>query len=126
MNLEKINGPGIFDTYAFTAVQKEFEKAVSEKWKIHPPWERYQRKLMQDLAVLCEYKENAISFPQYEKLTDEADMYSIRHPKTKKNVRIIYTITANREIILITAFLEKSASDYDVAVERARGRMKEV
>lgn len=64
MELEKININGLNDIYTLDVVQKEFKKAVDEPWKEVPPWQRYQKKLIQDLAVLDTEKERAIEFPQ--------------------------------------------------------------
>lgn len=44
--------------------------------------------------------------PQFEKLTGFDKLYSIRHPESRKNVRVLYTIEDDT-IILLTAFLEK-------------------
>lgn len=52
MELEKIDINGLNDIYALSVVQKEFTKSVNEQWKSNPPWQRYQKKLIQDLAVL--------------------------------------------------------------------------
>lgn len=52
MELEKIRIEGINDTYAISSLKKEFRKAVDEPWKEKEPWERYQKKLIQDLTVL--------------------------------------------------------------------------
>lgn len=123
MELEKIDINGLNDIYALSVVQKEFTKAVSESWKKDPPWQRYQKKLMQDLAVLDMQKEKAIDLPQYEKLTGEENLYSIRHPETKKNVRILYTICDEGIVILLAAFLEKNTGDYQKAIRRAKDRL---
>ena len=89
-----------------------------------PPWQRYQKKLIQDLAVLDIEKEQAIDLPQYEKLSGEDKLYSIRHPETKKNVRIIYTIVDGAIVILLVAFLEKNDGDYQNAINVAKQRLK--
>lgn len=123
VELEKIDIEGIYNTYTLSTVKKEFKKAVDEAWKEMPPWQRYQKKLIQDLAVLEEERERAIDLPQFEKLTDEDRLYSIRHPESKKNVRIIYTIYDNT-IILLTAFLEKNDGDYQKAKNTAKKRLK--
>lgn len=125
MELEKIEINGLNDIYACGNVQKEFRKAVDEPWKEIPPWQRYQKKLLQDLAVLDEYKESAISFHQYERLFTEEKLYSIRHPETPKNVRVIYTI-AYGVVILLHVFLEKNDGDYQKAIRVAKGRLKEL
>lgn len=123
MNLEKLCINGICNTYAISNVKKEFKKAVNEPWKEKTPFERYQRKLIEDLAVLDQEKEQAISFVQFEKLTGVDDLYSIRHPESKKNVRIIYVIE-DSTIILLTAFLEKNDGDYQRAIDVAKKRLK--
>lgn len=123
MRLEKLDIEGLNDIYALDVIRKEFEKAVTEHWRENPPWQRYQKKLLQDLAVLDEEKEKAIDFPQYEKLSGEDELYSIRHPETKKNVRVIFTMVEGK-VILLTAFLEKNAGDYQKAINLAKNRMK--
>lgn len=110
--------------YAVSVLQKEFTKSVNEQWKSNPPWHRYQKKLIQDLAVLDIEKECAIDLPQYEKLTGEKALYSIRHPESKKNVRIIYTIAEGGIVILLVAFLEKNDGDYQNAINVAKRRLQ--
>lgn len=123
MELEKIDINGLNDIYTLDVVQKEFRKAVDEPWKEIPPWKRYQKKLLQDLAVLDEHKESAIEFSQYERLSTEEKLYSIRHPETPKNVRVIYTITEG-VVILLHAFLEKNDGDYQKAIRVAKNRLR--
>ena len=52
MELEKLEISGLSNTYAIANVKKEFQKAVDEPWKEVPPWQRYLKKLIADLAVL--------------------------------------------------------------------------
>lgn len=125
MELEKIEIYGLNDIYALSVVQKEFIKAANEQWKEKEPWQRYQKKLLQDLAVLEVEKERAVDLPQYEKLSGEEKLYSIRHPKTKKNIRVIYTIVDGK-IILLTSFLEKNDGDYQKAINAAKKRLKKL
>lgn len=124
MELEKIDINGLNDIYALSVVRKEFTKAVNEQWKNNPPWQRYQKKLMQDLAVLDIEKEHAIDMPQYEKLSGEKELYSIRHPESKKNVRVIYTLVEDSVVILLVAFLEKNDGDYQNAINLAKKRLQ--
>ena len=124
MELEKIDINGLNDIYALSVVQKEFTKSVNEQWKSNPPWQRYQKKLIQDLAVLDMEKERAIDLPQYEKLTGEKELFSIRHPASKKNVRIIYTIVEGGIVVLLVAFLEKNDGDYQNAINVAKCRLR--
>ena len=123
MYLEKIKINGLDDIYIISNVRKEFEKAVNEAWKEKPPWERFQKKLIADLAVLSELKERSIDLQQFEKLSGEKELYSIRHPETKKNIRVVYTIDEH-QIILLTAFLEKNDGDYLRAIRTARKRLE--
>lgn len=123
VELEKICITGINSTYAISNVKKEFRKAVDELWKEVPPWKRYQQKLIEDLAVLEQEKERAIDLQQFEKLNGVDRLYSIRHPESKKNVRVIYTIEAGI-IILLVAFLEKNSGDYQRVIKTAQNRLK--
>lgn len=123
MELEKVCIDGIHNTYAISSVKKEFRKAVDEPWKDIPPWQRYQKKLIADLVVLEQEMERAIDFQQYEKLSGTEKLYSIRHPETKKNVRVIYTIYEGM-VILLVAFLEKNDGDYQRAITIANSRLK--
>ena len=123
MELEQICIKGINNTYAISNVKEEFRKAVNEPWKEEPPWKRYQQKLIEDLAVLEQEKEKAIDLLQFEKLSGVDRLYSIRHPESKKNVRVIYTIE-EEAIILLTAFLEKNSGDYQRAISTAHKRLQ--
>lgn len=123
MELEKLCIEGINNTYAISNVKKEFKKAVDESWKEIPPWKRYQKKLIGDLAVLEQELERAIDLPQFEKLDGVDRLYSIRHSETRKNVRIIYIIYEGA-VILLTAFLEKNDNDYQRAIRVANKRLK--
>jgi len=123
VELEQICIKGINHTYAISNVKKEFRKAVDESWDGIPPWKRYQKKLIEDLAVLELEKEKAIDLPQFEKLAGNDRLYCIRHPESKKNVRVIYVIEEGA-IILLTAFLEKNRGDYKRAVDTALERLK--
>lgn len=124
MQLEKIDIYGVSNVYALSTLKKEFRKAVNEPWKDNPPWERYQKKLIEDLAVLDDQMQCAINLPQFEKISEENNLYSIRHPESKKNIRILYTIVENNTVILLVAFLEKNISDYKNAINRAKQRIK--
>lgn len=47
------------------------------------------------------------------------------HEKTKKNAKVLYyIITETNKVILLTAFVEKSKSDYNIAKNRAEERVK--
>ena len=81
VELVKIDVKGLENTYAVSVFEKEFLKAVNEPWLDEEPFKRYQKKLIEDLTVLEMEKEKAIDMPQYEKITGEMDLYSIRITK---------------------------------------------
>lgn len=68
-------------------------------------------------------KERAIDLPEFEKIKDTNRIYSIRHPETPMNVRILYYVSDGGEIILLTAFLEKNSGDYRNSIQRAEKRL---
>ena len=61
MELEQIVAPGLNNIYSLSVVKKKFRNSVDEPWKITDPYPRYQKKLLEDLAVLDDQKENAIT-----------------------------------------------------------------
>ncbi len=111
--------------YSVPMLEKEFSEAVNEYWLLSPPWKRYQRKLVENLVVLGAYLEGATQLLQFEKLINNPPLYSIRHPNTPKNVRVIYSIEDNC-IILLHAFLEKNSSDYKRGINIAKHRLNEL
>lgn len=117
------NMEGLDDIFAVSNLKKEFQSAVNEQWKTKPPWKRYQKKLIADLVVLSQEKERAVDLANFEKLRDTDRLYSIRHPKSKKNIRVIYTVDEGA-IILLVAFLEKNDGDYKRAINVAERRLK--
>ena len=123
MKLVKIDINKLEDIYSLDCFEKEFRKAIGEIWKQNPPFLRYQKKLLIDLAVLDDQKENAVKLPEFERLTDEIGLFSIRHPHSNINMRVIYTIEEGF-VILITVFIEKNRSDYNKAIKISRTRRK--
>lgn len=122
MELVQLTFGEIENVYAVSNVIKEFEKAVNESWEENPPWQRFQKKLIGDLAVLSVEGERAIGLHQFERLSGEKDIYSIRHPEATKNVRVLYTL-GEGVVILLVAFLEKSEGDYRKAIKAAKNRI---
>ena len=117
------NMEGLDNIFAVSNLKKEFQSAVNEQWKTKPPWKRYQKKLIANLVVLSQEKERAVDLANFEKLRDTDRLYSIRHPKSKKNIRVIYTVDEGA-IILLVAFLEKNDGDYKRAINVAERRLK--
>ena len=122
MEPEKLEIEGLNDVYALSVVKKEFKKAVDEPWRDEKPWKRYQKALLQDLAILDAQKEKAI-------VLNNLSLYRERkicivYVIHTKNVRVLYTFTERLEVVLLVAFLEKSTSDYQNAMRTASSRLK--
>jgi hypothetical protein len=77
------------------------------------------------LAILDGQGTGAIRSRQFEQLkgTDAPRLYAIRHAHSKNNERYLYVYAGiledNESVVLLTAFKEKSATDYKTAISRA-------
>ena len=82
---------------------------------------RYIKWLYTWLSVLDSEGMNALSLEQFEHLkgTSNPNLYAIRHPHSQINERYIYVYADGERTILLTAFKEKSANDYQSAIKRA-------
>ena len=81
--------------------------------------------LARKLAILDEKGSKAVILEEFEHLEyDKIDLYSIRYPKSKNNPRVIYFLIEDDNVILVTAFKEKSNKDYRQGIERAVKRYK--
>ncbi len=111
--------------YEVDCFQKEFLEMSDEKYALTPPYPRYQKWLIGKLCVLEELREEAVRLRDFEVLEGTSPkLYSIRYPKSKQNLRVIYTYLEDGEILLLTAFKEKSSSDYDRHIRLAKRRIK--
>lgn len=114
--------PNVYEVDCF---QKEFLKMTEEQPSAQPPYPRYQKWLIQKLEVLSKYGKEAVKLEGFEKLNSSTyDLYSIRYPRSKQNPRVIYIYCEDDKILLLTAFKEKSSSDYTRAMKRAINRLK--
>lgn len=111
---------------------EEFLKLVKEKKGDAPPYMQYQRWLYDKANVLDELGVRAISLKHFEDLKEsqkvdkeEFKLYSIRYPKSKINVRVIFTFCDNM-IILLHSFKEKSKKDYARAIIRSKNIIKSI
>ena len=104
--------------YELDCFQKEFIKATDNEL-------RYKKWLARKLAILDEKGSKAVILEEFEHLEyDKTDLYSIRYPKSKNNPRVIYFLIEDDNVILVTAFKEKSNKDYRQGIERAVKRYK--
>jgi len=89
---------------------------------------RYLKWLFTWLSVLDSEGMSALNLEQFEHLkgTEDPNLYAIRHPHSKINERYIYIYADNESAILLTAFKEKSTSDYRSAIVRAENIVKQL
>ncbi len=74
---------------------------------------------LNDLDINC-----SLAYPKYfEKAHGCESIFVITYRKKKKNIRILYTLSHGQVRILLCSFDEKSKSDYDVAIRKAKGRI---
>ena len=116
MDIQKLAGFNrIYQAECFPdEVNRMFGKSTGEK-------NRYMKWLYTWLSVLDSDGKNALNLEQFEYLmgTDNPHLYAIRHPHSKINERYIYMYADEESAILLTAFKEKSTSDYQSAIVRA-------
>ena len=106
--------------YAVDVFDKEYRALFGKNLKDYAVC---STKLNANLEILDSSTiEEALSYQQIEKLKNCSGLYAIRY-KSKLNPRVILAINFDSNIILLTAFKEKSKSDYNNAIARANERM---
>lgn len=111
--------------YEVDCFQKEFLNATKETTAEAPPYPRYQKWLIGALEVLQELGRKALQLEKYEHLEmDGWDICSIRYPKSKLNLRVLYIYTEDDDILLLAVFKEKSKNDYTRNIRLAIQRLK--
>ncbi|MCL1829208.1 MAG: hypothetical protein FWG32_06910 [Oscillospiraceae bacterium] len=95
-------------------VDKMFGKSTGDK-------KRYLRWLYTWLSILDCDGMSVLNLEQFEQLkgTSNPNLYVIRHSHSQINERYIYMYADEDSAILLTAFKEKDASDYQSAITRA-------
>ncbi|HCT17392.1 MAG TPA: hypothetical protein DIW36_08480 [Ruminococcaceae bacterium] len=91
---------------------------------------RYKKWLIRSLEMLESMGMAALKLENFEMVSkDDPKIYSIRYPHSKLNPRVLYIYVDRDGACLLTAFKESSknrSSDYEHAINRARGRLKYV
>jgi len=81
---------------------------------------RFEVWLYTKLAILDSMGRDAILLEQFEDLVGtQPKLYAIRHPHSILNERYVYVYVDGEDVLLLTAFKEKSKRDYDPAIQRA-------
>jgi len=123
LNIQKLAGfDRIYQAECFPdEVNKMFGKSTGEK-------KRYMKWLYTWLSVLDSDGMNALNLEQFEYLkgTSNPNLYAIRHPHSQINERYIFVYADEESSILLTAFKEKNASDYQLAIRRAEHIFEEL
>lgn len=120
LELKKLDG---FERIYFVdSFFKEFKKLFN---KDAQAYNKYIAKLNEHLTIL-DNSESSLTLPRFEPLKNEKNLLAIRFV-SKLNVRVIFSIEANGTIVLLlTSFKEKSTSDYNSAINRAKKYVKEL
>lgn len=112
--------PNFENIYRVDKFDKEFQRLFG---KSKADYFRYLDQLERKLYILDDLGICATDGYVFEKLVDRSEeIYSITFRRSKNNPRVIYFIN-DSDIILLTAFLEKSTSDYDIGCNRAEKRV---
>lgn len=104
-----------------------FEKDLKKQFaKSNAELTEYYKYLLANLTVLDE----AATPPtegNFEKLTlDNYNIYRLKSPSKRKNVRVLYFYLENDNIILLSAFQEKNKSDYKNNINKAVETIKNI
>ena len=123
MDIQKLAGFNrIYQAKCFPdEVNSMFGKSTGEK-------KRYIKWLYIWLSVLDSDGMGALNLEQFEHLkgTNNPNLYAIRHPHSKINERYIFVFANEESTILLSAFKEKNAFDYQSAIKRAERIYKEL
>lgn len=121
--MEILKTRGFSNIYEVDAFRKEFERMFG---KSKSEYTRYIDWLEKKLHILDDIRGWATDCNGFEKLVDCGEpLYSIRYSRSKKNPRVIYCLIRDKAVLL-TAFLEKSTSDYKAGCDRAINRLRKL
>ncbi len=121
--LELVKVEGFEHIYQIDRFEKEFTDIADGDI-------RYKKWLIRSLEMLESMGMAALKLENFEMVSkDDPKIYSIRYPHSKLNPRVLYIYVDRDGACLLTAFKESSknrSSDYEHAINRARGRLKYV
>ena len=117
MEIQKLSGfARIYQAECFSGeVNALFGKSSGDK-------RRYLKWLFTWLSILDIDGKRVLDLEQFEYIQNTTDpaIYAIRHPHSLINERYLFVFTNDESSILLTAFKEKSAKDYQPAIARAK------
>lgn len=125
-----IKTAGFEKIYEVSGFKKEFSKFSGEKAGNGDDIDsgRYNKWLIARLTHWDEFGIESLKTKHFEVLkvdpiingNQKYKLYSMRYPHAEKNIRVIFTIVTSDKILLLLTFIEKSKSDYDLAISRAK------
>lgn len=86
--------------------------------------DRLQKAFRLRMRRLSERGKQVIVEPYFEKLTGESNLYSCKLSMKNPNLRILFAFLGT-DVVLLTIFSEKGRSDYNKAIRRAKGRLRD-
>lgn len=108
--------------YAVDSFYSEYQSLFGKSKGLY---NQYLKKLRFNLSILDKELKKAIQYQQFEQL-ENSNLYSIRHVSVL-NPRVVYAYIDNDgKVILLSAFKEKSTSDYDRGMNQAKQRLKQL
>lgn len=108
--------------YAVDSFSSEYQSLFGKSKGLY---NQYLKKLRFNLSILDKEMKKAIQYQQFEQL-ENSNLYSIRHVSVI-NPRVVYAyIDDDGKVILLSAFKEKNASDYDRGMKQAEQRLKQL
>lgn len=119
--MELIKDERFENIYMVDVFPREYKKLFGKSKAVYQ--EEHER-LARNLYLLDSEMENALQFQQFEQLTNQSPLCSIRHV-SKTNPRVIFVFQKTESaVILLACALEKSAKDYDEVIDRAKKRLR--
>ena len=121
--MDILKTPDFNNIYQVECFDREFRALFRNDYS---SLKRYELWLRRRLKILDQEGLKAVDVFQFEKIED--NLYSIRHPQSKHNPRVIYTFLVDEacNAILLSVFLEKNSSDYEFGKKKARNRLKAI
>ena len=119
--IEKLSG--FQNIYKVSTFDEEFSSIFgrsSRQCDKQLQWLLTKLKILDSLGYQALLQENFKAL----KGTSDPKIYEIRHPRSKFNERVLYIYCDGNAVLLLTAFLEKSSSDFNAAIARAQNIVK--
>lgn len=106
--------------YRVDVFEKEYRKMFGKSKNLYS---KEHEQLAVNLSILDSEMNAALERDQFHAVTGSPSLYSIRHV-SQANPRVLFVFAeSDSAIVLLSCTLEKSSSDYDAAIARAKERL---